>query len=61
VSVATVEHFLAACAGLGIDNMIAELDGPELPILDGSSKPFVELLGAGRARKPQSALRNVAC
>lgn len=45
VSVATVEHFLAACAGLGIDNVRAELDGPELPILDGSSKPFVELLG----------------
>lgn len=44
VSVATVEHFLAACAGLGIDNVIAELDGSELPILDGSSKPFVELL-----------------
>ena len=44
VSVATVEHFLAACAGLGIDNVIAELDGPELPILDGSSKPFVALL-----------------
>lgn len=44
VSVATVEHFLAACAGLGIDNAIAELDGPELPILDGSSRPFVEML-----------------
>lgn len=44
VSVATVEHFLAACAGLGVDNVIAELDGPELPILDGSSRPFVELL-----------------
>lgn len=44
VSVATVEHFLAACAGLGIDNVIAELDGPELPILDGSSKPFVVML-----------------
>jgi len=44
VSVATVEHFLAACAGLGIDNVAAELDGPELPILDGSSRPFVELL-----------------
>ena len=42
VSVATVEHFLAACAGLGIDNLVAELDGPELPILDGSSAPFVE-------------------
>jgi len=44
VSIATVEHFLAACAGLGVDNVRAELDGPELPILDGSSKPFVELL-----------------
>jgi UDP-3-O-[3-hydroxymyristoyl] N-acetylglucosamine deacetylase len=44
VSVATVEHFLAACAGLGVDNVIAELDGPELPILDGSSRPFVEML-----------------
>jgi UDP-3-O-[3-hydroxymyristoyl] N-acetylglucosamine deacetylase len=44
VSVATVEHFLAACAGTGVDNLVAELDGPELPILDGSSAPFVELL-----------------
>ena len=44
VSVATVEHFLAACAGLGVDNIIAELDGPELPILDGSSRPFVAML-----------------
>jgi UDP-3-O-[3-hydroxymyristoyl] N-acetylglucosamine deacetylase len=43
-SVATVEHFLAACAGVGVDNVIADLDGPELPILDGSSKPFVDLL-----------------
>jgi UDP-3-O-[3-hydroxymyristoyl] N-acetylglucosamine deacetylase len=44
VSVATVEHFLAACAGVGVDNITAELDGPELPIADGSSKPFVDLL-----------------
>ncbi len=58
VSVATVEHFLAACAGLGVDNVVAELDGPELPILDGSSRPFVELLErAGVVR--QSAQRRV--
>lgn len=58
VSVATVEHFLAACAGLSVDNIVAELDGPELPILDGSSKPFVELLEkAGIA--PQAAPRRV--
>jgi UDP-3-O-[3-hydroxymyristoyl] N-acetylglucosamine deacetylase len=60
VSVATVEHFLAACAGLGIDNIIAELDAPELPILDGSSMPFVEMLqSAGLAEQaaPRRALK----
>ncbi len=40
----TTEHFLAALYGLGIDNITAELDGPELPGLDGSAKPFVELI-----------------
>jgi len=58
VSVATVEHFLAACSGLGIDNIIAELDGPELPILDGSSRPFVEMLNAAGV-KEQDAPRRV--
>jgi UDP-3-O-[3-hydroxymyristoyl] N-acetylglucosamine deacetylase len=58
VSVATVEHFLAACSGLGVDNVIAELDGPELPILDGSSKPFVELLMKAGV-KEQNAPRRV--
>jgi len=58
VSVATVEHFLAACAGLEIDNVIAELDGPELPILDGSSRPFVDLLEAA-GRVEQTASRRV--
>ena len=60
VSVATVEHFLAACAGLGVDNVRAELDGPELPILDGSSKPFVALLeraGLKHQAKPKRVLR----
>ncbi len=47
VSVATVEHFLAACSGMRLDNVIAELDGPELPILDGSSRPFCELISSG--------------
>ncbi len=58
VSVATVEHFLAACAGLGIDNIVAELDGPELPILDGSSKPFVELLDRAGLKR-QDAVKRV--
>jgi UDP-3-O-[3-hydroxymyristoyl] N-acetylglucosamine deacetylase len=57
-SVATVEHFLAACAGLGVDNVVAELDGPELPILDGSSKPFVELLDAAGLKR-QGATKRV--
>ena len=42
--VGTVEHVLAALAGLGIDNALVELDGPEVPILDGSAAPFVFLI-----------------
>lgn len=40
----TVEHLSAAQSGLGIDNVIVELDAPELPIMDGSAYPFVSLL-----------------
>lgn len=40
-SVSTVEHTLAALAGLEIDNVLIELDGPEAPIMDGSSMPFI--------------------
>ena len=43
-SVATVEHLMAALAGCGIDNAIVELNGPEVPIMDGSSAPFVFLI-----------------
>ncbi|MDZ4775660.1 MAG: UDP-3-O-acyl-N-acetylglucosamine deacetylase [Alphaproteobacteria bacterium] len=56
VEVATVEHFLAACAGLEIDNLFVEADGPELPILDGSSAQFVQLL-LSAGRKQQVAAR----
>src|SRR5512143_4014581 len=46
--VSTVEHFLAALAGMGVDNAIVEVEGSELPILDGSSKIFVDqILAAG--------------
>lgn len=41
--VGTIEHLLAALVGLQIDNVLMELDGPEIPILDGSSKQFIEL------------------
>ena len=43
-SISTVEHLLSALAGLGIDNAVIELDGPEVPIMDGSSRPFVFLI-----------------
>lgn len=39
--VATIEHLMAALAGLGVDNCLVEVDGPEMPILDGSSAEFV--------------------
>jgi UDP-3-O-[3-hydroxymyristoyl] N-acetylglucosamine deacetylase len=42
--IATVEHLLSALAGLGIDNVYVEVDGSELPIMDGSAKPFVILI-----------------
>jgi len=43
-SVGTVEHLMAAVSGLGVDNVIIEVDGPEAPILDGSAAPFVEAI-----------------
>jgi UDP-3-O-[3-hydroxymyristoyl] N-acetylglucosamine deacetylase len=46
VSVGTVEHVLSAAFGEGLDNCRIELDGPELPILDGSALPFVRLFHA---------------
>lgn len=44
VKVHTVEHALSAIVGNGIDNVLIELDGPEVPILDGSAKPFADLI-----------------
>jgi UDP-3-O-[3-hydroxymyristoyl] N-acetylglucosamine deacetylase len=41
-AVATIEHLMAALSGLGIDNVLVEIDGPEVPILDGSSAPFID-------------------
>lgn len=47
-AVATVEHLLAALFGLGIDNALVEIDGPEVPIMDGSAADFVDMIdGAG--------------
>jgi UDP-3-O-[3-hydroxymyristoyl] N-acetylglucosamine deacetylase len=44
VTVGTVEHLLAALRGLAVDNCIIEIDGKEVPIMDGSAAPFVELI-----------------
>ncbi|MEK6605448.1 MAG: UDP-3-O-acyl-N-acetylglucosamine deacetylase [Nitrospirota bacterium] len=44
VQVQTIEHMLAAASGLGIDNLLVEIDAPELPALDGSAQSFVSLM-----------------
>ena len=44
VTVSTVEHLMSAFSGMGVDNAVVEVDAPEIPIMDGSSRPFVELL-----------------
>ncbi len=59
-TVQTVEHLLAACAGLRIDNLLIEVNGPEVPIMDGSAAPFVSLLqqaGIKRLERLQPYMR----
>ena len=56
VTVATVEHLMAALYGLGVDNALVELDGPEAPIMDGSAEAFVRLIDR-TGRRRQDALR----
>jgi UDP-3-O-[3-hydroxymyristoyl] N-acetylglucosamine deacetylase len=52
-AVSTTEHVLAALYGLGIDNAIVEVDGPEIPIMDGSAAPFVDAIDrAGTVTTP---------
>jgi UDP-3-O-[3-hydroxymyristoyl] N-acetylglucosamine deacetylase len=60
VLISTTEHLLSAFIGMGLDNAIVELDNLELPILDGSAQPFVEMLleaGLKPQRKKRSYLR----
>jgi UDP-3-O-[3-hydroxymyristoyl] N-acetylglucosamine deacetylase len=60
VLISTTEHLLSAFIGTGIDNAIVELDNLELPILDGSAQPFVELIkkaGIRTQRRPRTHLR----
>lgn len=60
VSVGTIEHLMAALRGCGIDNLIVELDGPEVPAMDGSARPFVEMIedaGIAQQALPRRAIR----
>jgi UDP-3-O-[3-hydroxymyristoyl] N-acetylglucosamine deacetylase len=60
VLISTTEHLLSAFIGLGIDNAVVELDNLELPILDGSALPFVELIqkaGIRKQRRPRKYLK----
>lgn len=60
VLISTTEHLLSAFIGIGLDNAIVELDNLELPILDGSAKPFVNMVlnaGLKQQRKRRSYLR----
>ena len=53
--IATVEHLLSAFAGLGIDNAIVEVSGPEIPIMDGSAGPFIFLLQSAGIKEQNAA------
>src|SRR5579864_4261982 len=60
VLISTTEHVLSAFIGLGIDNTIVELDNLELPILDGSAQPFVDMIrkvGIRKQRRPRKYLK----
>ena len=52
--VATVEHLLAAFYGLGVDNAIVELDGPEVPVMDGSAADFVSMIEVNGLKQQDS-------
>ena len=53
--VSTVEHVLAALVGMGVDNVLIELNGPEIPIMDGSSAPFIELIASAGVVEQEAA------
>jgi UDP-3-O-[3-hydroxymyristoyl] N-acetylglucosamine deacetylase len=60
VLISTTEHLLSAFVGMGIDNAVVELNNLELPILDGSARPFVELIrraGIRKQRRPRTYIR----
>jgi len=59
-TIGTIEHLMAAFSGLGIDNAIVEIDGPEVPAMDGSAAPFMALLleaGVKHLNKPRKYMK----
>ena len=58
-TVATVEHLMSALAGLGVDNVYVDLDGPEVPIMDGSASSFVFLIQSAGIVEQNAAKRFV--
>jgi UDP-3-O-[3-hydroxymyristoyl] N-acetylglucosamine deacetylase len=59
VRLSTIEHLMAAFCALGISNVVVEVDGPELPILDGSALPFVQLLDRAGFRRQEAPVRYI--
>lgn len=59
VQLSTIEHLMAAFCALGVSNVIVEVDGPELPILDGSALPFVQLLDRAGFRRQEAPVRYI--
>ena len=59
VTVATIEHLMAALVMTGIDNAVVELDGPEMPIMDGSSLPFLQILDRAGRRSQEAPRRYI--
>lgn len=59
VSVSTIEHLMAALAGCGVHNALVEIDGPEVPLVDGSSAPFVAGILARGIRKLEAPVRAI--
>lgn len=59
VRLSTIEHLMAAFAALGVSNVVVEVNGPELPIMDGSALPFVQLLDRAGFRRQEAPVRYI--
>lgn len=59
VRLSTIEHLMAAFSALGVSNAVVEVDGPELPILDGSALQFVQLLDRAGFRRQEAPVRYI--